>query len=113
MVEKVSPEESDLYFSLRPPKARLGALVSNQSRIVSSREELVRKFEQLSETYLDQEGQEKIKIERPPHWGGYRLTPQTIEFWKGRTSRIHDRIRYTRDVTNVSSSLWTRVRLQP
>lgn len=87
--------------------------MSNQSRIVSSREDLVRKFGQLSETYLDQEGQEKIKIERPPHWGGYRLTPQTIEFWKGRTSRIHDRIRYTRDVTNVSSSLWTRVRLQP
>ena len=109
LAEKVSSEESDSYFDLRPPKARLGAIESDQSRVISSREDLENKFKRLEEVYLNDKGEEKKKIERPQDWGGYRLTPTVIEFWKGRTSRIHDRIRYTLD---QGTGIWTRERLQ-
>jgi pyridoxamine 5'-phosphate oxidase len=115
-VEKVSSEESDIYFNMRPPMARIGALASDQSRPIASRAQLDKKFDQLSEFYLNPNGEEKTTIERPSQWGGYRLIPLTIEFWKGRASRIHDRIKYTQvdlDSNLTMKSTWTRVRLQP
>lgn len=116
IIEKVSSEESDIYFNMRPPMARIGALASDQSRPIASRNQLDQKFYRLSELYLNSNGEEKNKIQRPPQWGGYRLIPHTIEFWKGRASRIHDRIKYTHvNVDNHQSMIgtWTRVRLQP
>ncbi len=98
--------------------ARLGALASDQSRPTSSRMELEQKLDQLTELYLSTNGKEKVTIQRPSYWGGYRLLPHTVEFWKGRASRIHDRIKYIRtDIdhkhTTFDNSTWKRVRLQP
>jgi len=102
-VEPVARDEADAYFRTRPREARLGAWASRQSRPVGSREELDRAFAEAAERY----GHEDIPL--PPHWGGFRLVPTSIEFWKGREHRLHDRFRYTRRPDGG----WKRQRLYP
>lgn len=86
-VEKVSADESDQYFRSRPLGSRIGAWASDQSEVIESRAVLEIKFK----TFGDKFGDE---VPRPPHWGGYRVKPDTIEFWQGRENRLHDRLRY-------------------
>ncbi|HEY9804895.1 MAG TPA: pyridoxamine 5'-phosphate oxidase [Leptolyngbyaceae cyanobacterium] len=101
-VEKVSESESDYYFESRPAKSRLGAWASNQSEIITSREVLEQRMQELQSKYENQE------IPRPPHWGGLRVIPTEIEFWQGRSSRLHDRLLYTLD-----DGSWKIQRLSP
>lgn len=101
-VEKLAEEQSDAYFQSRPLNSRLGALASDQSETIASREMLEQRFAQAEASHGDQPV-------RPPHWGGYRLMPDRIEFWQGRPSRLHDRIVYTRQ----RDGTWHRERLQP
>ncbi len=89
-VERVSEPESAAYFATRPRGSQLAAWASHQSRPLGSREELERRYAELEREY---EGRE---VPLPPHWGGYRLRPEAIEFWEHRENRLHDRIRYTR-----------------
>lgn len=101
-VERVSPEEADAYFNIRPLNSRLGALASAQSRPIGSREALEERFRQIEQQYGD-------TPQRPQHWGGYRLRPEYLEFWQGRPSRLHDRIAYSLQ----GDGSWRRERLQP
>ena len=105
-VEKVSEEESDAYFNSRPRGSQIGAWSSNQSSKISSREDL----EQQEKDIIARFESETEIVPRPPHWGGFRLVPDRMEFWKGRQSRLHDRIVFERE-DDVSP--WTTVRLQP
>ena len=100
-VSKVSAEESDAYYSLRPVGNRLGAWASPQSREIPSRESLVRRVREFEERFGS-------TPPRPENWGGYRLHPDAIEFWQGRSDRLHDRLLYRRHGAD-----WTRVRLAP
>ncbi|MEB3337667.1 MAG: pyridoxamine 5'-phosphate oxidase [Leptolyngbyaceae bacterium] len=102
-VEKVSAPESDAYFQSRPLGSRLGAWASLQSQVVASREVLEERLESLGQQYPDQQ------VPRPSHWGGYRVLPTEIEFWQGRPSRLHDRLRYRRQ----ADGSWLRDRLCP
>ena len=102
VLEKVSAEESDLYFSSRPRESKLGAWTSEQSKVIKSRKVLDERFKELSKKYPDD------NVPRPPHWGGYLLKPTSIEFWQGRPSRLHDRILYTLENNN-----WKIERLAP
>ncbi|HEX2684372.1 MAG TPA: pyridoxamine 5'-phosphate oxidase [Ferruginibacter sp.] len=102
-VEKVSAEESDAYFNSRPEGSQVGAWASPQSTVIESREVIEKNI-----TDIKQEFSGKY-ISRPPHWGGYIVIPSTIEFWQGRPSRLHDRIRYTR----LKNGGWKRERLAP
>jgi pyridoxamine 5'-phosphate oxidase len=86
-VEKVSAEESEEYFQSRPLGSKLGAWASNQSTVINSRESLEARFAEFQERFGE-------AVPKPPHWGGYRLKPNSIEFWQGRDNRLHDRLRY-------------------
>lgn len=101
-VEKLPDAQSDAYFQSRPLKSRIGALASAQSEPVASREVLEQRFAEVEAAHGEQPA-------RPPHWGGYRLVPDRVEFWQGRPSRLHDRILYTRGADGA----WRRERLQP
>lgn len=102
VVEKVSDEESDAYFHSRPLDSRIGAWASPQSEVIESRTVLVTNAAKYGAQFL-------LKPPRPPHWGGYRLKPDTWQFWQGRKSRLHDRLRYTAQANGG----WLRERLAP
>jgi pyridoxamine 5'-phosphate oxidase len=89
-VERVAPEDSEAYFATRPRGAQLAAWTSAQSRPVASRDELERRYAEVAERFGDGE------VPLPEHWGGYRVVPDTYEFWQHRENRLHDRFRYTR-----------------
>ena len=101
-VEKVSDAESDEYFHSRPLDSRIGAWASPQSEVISGRTVLVANAARYGAKFL-------LQPPRPPHWGGYRLQPDSWQFWQGRKSRLHDRLRYT--LTPEKS--WLRERLAP
>lgn len=103
-VELTSDAESDAYFHSRPLGSRIGAWASEQSAVIANREALEAREREIGAQYGD-------NPPRPPHWGGYRLVPQAIEFWQGRPSRLHDRIRYTRDASDGGG--WRIERLAP
>lgn len=102
-VEPVSAAESDEYFSTRPRESQLGALASPQSEVIENREVLEQRFRDLNQVYRDR------KVDRPAHWGGYRLKPERIEFWQNRSGRLHDRILYERQ----ADGSWAIKRLAP
>ena len=102
VVEKISESESDAYFKSRPLDSRIGAWASPQSQVIAGRSILVANAAKYAAQFM-------LNPPRPPHWGGFRLVPDTLEFWQGRKSRLHDRLRYTRK----ADALWLRERLAP
>jgi len=102
-VERTSREETETYFYSRPIDSQLGAWASHQSSPLSGRRELEDRVQELMKKYRGQ------TIPVPPHWGGFRVMPESIEFWQGRPSRLHDRLRYTRP----PGGTWTVTRLSP
>ena len=101
LVEKVSAEESDAYYATRPLDSRIGAWASPQSQVIADRAVLVTAAAKYGARFL-------LQPPRPPHWGGYRLKPDTWQFWQGRKSRLHDRLRY-----RLENGAWVRERLAP
>jgi pyridoxamine 5'-phosphate oxidase len=104
-VRRVDEAESDAYFATRPREAQIGAWASPQSSVLRDRHELDERVEEVSARFADG------PIPRPPHWGGYRLAPETVEFWQGRPFRLHDRFLYTRDADEGTG--WRVERLSP
>jgi pyridoxamine 5'-phosphate oxidase len=102
-VERVGDAESDAYFATRPRGHQLGAAASPQSQVIASRAALDDTMRELADRYP-----EGASVPRPPHWGGYRLAPATVEFWEGREDRLHDRLRY-----RATSDGWVLERLAP
>lgn len=103
LVEKVSEEESDIYFNSRPEGSRIGAWASPQSQVIESRGWLEEREKIYTKDFTGK------PLKRPAHWGGYRVKPITIEFWQGRPSRLHDRLQYTLQGENS----WKIERLAP
>lgn len=99
-IEKISEEESDAYFSSRPPESQAGAIVSPQSEVISSRQWLEEKYLHVQSSH---------NLQRPAHWGGYILTADVFEFWQGRPGRLHDRLQYVKTETGS----WKIQRLAP
>jgi pyridoxamine 5'-phosphate oxidase len=110
VVEKVSDAESDDYFHSRPLDSRIGAWASPQSQVISGRGVLLANAVKYGAQFL-------LNPPRPPHWGGYRLKPDHWQFWQGRKSRLHDRLRYTLSPElpsdNAHEAAWLRERLAP
>ncbi|MDA7414966.1 pyridoxamine 5'-phosphate oxidase [Xenophilus arseniciresistens] len=102
-VQKVDEAESDAYFASRPLDSRIGAWASPQSQVIDGRGTLVANAAKYSARFL-------LQPPRPPHWGGFRLVPERWEFWQGRKSRLHDRLRYRRE---SDGGEWVRERLAP
>jgi pyridoxamine 5'-phosphate oxidase len=102
-VAKVSVAESEAYFHSRPLGSQLGAWASRQSEVIANRDVLAAELARVTELYQGQ------TIPLPLHWGGYRLSPKTVEFWQGRPDRLHDRFRYSRQANNS----WLIERLSP
>ena len=102
VVERIAAAESDAYFASRPYESRIGAWASPQSAIIGDRKVLEKRVADMSRAYPEQ-------VPRPPHWGGYRLAATVLEFWQGRPSRLHDRLRYLR----LPGGIWERCRLAP
>jgi pyridoxamine 5'-phosphate oxidase len=100
-VEKTTTQESDAYYATRPLDSRVGAWASPQSQVIASRAVLVTNAAKYGAQYM-------LNPPRPPHWGGYRLVPDRWEFWQGRRSRLHDRLRY-----RLEDGAWVRERLAP
>lgn len=101
-VAQVTAEESDEYYASRPRGAQLAAGISRQSEVIADRRQLESAFAAADAKFQDG------AIPRPPHWGGYRLLPQVVEFWQGRPDRLHDRIRY-----RLRNNAWVKERLSP
>jgi pyridoxamine 5'-phosphate oxidase len=102
VVDKVGAEDSDAYYATRPLDSRIGAWASPQSEVIANRGVLVASAARYGARFL-------LHPPRPPHWGGYRLVPDCFEFWQGRRSRLHDRLRYLRE----PSGEWKKERLAP
>jgi len=102
-VAKATREESEAYFRTRPRGSQIGAWASQQSAVLESRAALEAQVAEIDKTYAGKD------VPLPPHWGGFRLTPTSVEFWQGRDSRLHDRLRYTRR----ADASWRIERLSP
>ena len=101
-LEKVTREESEMYFQSRPHESKIGAWTSEQGRVIANRKVLDERFKEFSLKYPEEH------VPCPPHWGGYILKPTCIEFWQGRPSRLHDRILFT-----LVNGAWNKERLAP
>ena len=101
-IEVVSSEESDAYFASRPRESQIGAWASAQSQVITDREELEAAVVEMTQRFMGGD------VPRPPHWGGLRIVPSTVEFWQGRPSRLHDRFRYA-----WAGTQWSISRLAP
>ncbi|MEU9982335.1 pyridoxamine 5'-phosphate oxidase [Streptomyces sp. NPDC050856] len=102
---RVSAEETAAYFRTRPHGSQLGAWASEQSSVIGSRAELLARYEELAARYPEGE-----RVPVPPHWGGFRVAPEAVEFWQGHENRLHDRLRYVRDGAGTA---WRVERLCP
>ena len=105
VAERLTDEESEIYFASRPRGSQLGAWSSDQSQPVPDRESLDRRYDEISQRFAGGD------VPRPPHWGGIRVQPLAVEFWQGRHNRMHDRFRFERP--SVESGSWTVDRLSP
>lgn len=101
---RVPTSESDAYWAVRPRGSQLGGWASDQSRPLAARAELIEAFDALDRRFPDE-------VPRPEHWGGWRVEPHTVEFWQGRTNRLHDRLRYV--LADGPNGGWTLARLAP
>ncbi len=103
LAERVGRDETAAYFRTRPHGSQLGAWASEQSSVIASRAELLARYEELAARYPEGE-----QVPVPPHWGGFRVVPETVEFWQGHENRLHDRLRYTGE-----GGAWRIERLSP